>query len=58
MNEHDLAMYRGFISERDREIALLRKALVRYGEKARMSMVADSELQQAIDRAFENSDGK
>ena len=54
MNEHDLAVYRGFIAERDKEIALLRKAVVQYGDRSRMATVSDMELQQAIDRAFQN----
>lgn len=36
------------------EIDLLRTAVVRYGDKARMSNAEPMELQQAIDRAFEN----
>ena len=54
MTEHDLNTYRGFIAERDKEIALLRKAVVQYGDRSRMATVADMDLQQAIDRAFEN----
>lgn len=36
------------------EIMLLRQALVKYGDRARMATVEPMELQQAIDRAFEN----
>lgn len=38
------------------EIALLRVALVRYGEAFRMGTVEPQALQQAIDRAYENTD--
>jgi len=55
MNEHDLEMYRGFIAGRDKEINLLRQAVVRYCDPIRMATVEPMELQQAIDRAFETS---
>lgn len=37
------------------EITMLRRALVIYGDRAKMSNAADMALQQAIDRAFENA---
>ncbi|MEP3669945.1 MAG: hypothetical protein ABJN42_24815 [Roseibium sp.] len=43
----------GMTRARDQEISLLRQAIVRYGDKARMGTVEPMALQQAIDRAFE-----
>lgn len=53
MTEHDLKLYRQMLSERDKEIHLLRQAIQRYGDPSRMATVEPMELQQAIDRAFE-----
>lgn len=39
----------------DQEIALLREALVRYGDRQRMATSFSMELQQVIDRAFERT---
>ncbi len=39
----------------EREVGLLRRAVVQYGDRASMSSAADMALQQAIDRAFENA---
>ena len=39
-----------------KERDLLRKAIVRYGDRSRMGFVEPSELQQAIDDAFLNTD--
>jgi hypothetical protein len=52
MTEHDLALYRKMLKERDDEIRLLRQAVTRYGDRKRMSFAEPMELQQAIDRAF------
>ena len=40
--------------EAEFEISMLRQALVRYGDRARMSN-APPDLQHAIDRAFQNN---
>lgn len=37
------------------EVVLLRQALAKYGDRARMATVEPIDLQQAIDRAFEAS---
>lgn len=39
--------------ENEREIDLLRKAVVRYCDRSRMGTVEPMELQQVIDRAFQ-----
>jgi len=56
MNDQDLKMYRGFIADRDAEIELLRQAVVRYCDRSRMATVEPMEVQQVIDRAFENTE--
>tara|TARA_R110002095_G_scaffold76356_1_gene65248 strand:- start:242 stop:409 length:168 start_codon:yes stop_codon:yes gene_type:complete len=55
MNEHDLKLYRGIIAERDREIALLRAAVTRYCDKSRMGTIEPMDVQQAVDRAFQET---
>jgi uncharacterized protein (DUF2344 family) len=37
-------------------LQLLQRAVVRYGDRAKMSNVSDMHLQQAIDRAFQKSE--
>lgn len=41
------------LADLDAEVQRLRRVVVQYGDRARMSNAADMELQQAIDRAFE-----
>ena len=55
MNEHDLALYRTMLKQRDDEIRLLRSAVTRYCDRSRMATVETIELQQAIDRAFQEA---
>jgi hypothetical protein len=53
MDAHDLALYRKLIQDRDTEIRDLREVVVRFLNRSRIATVEPSNLQQAIDRAFE-----
>lgn len=53
IKDDELLRLRKELREAAEEIHLLRAAVVRFGDRARMATVEPSALQQAIDRAFE-----
>lgn len=45
----------GILNDAATEIEMLRKAVVKYGDRIRMATIHDMAMQQTVDRAFEFS---